>query len=65
MILTSKCIRPNCWVGPVVITMESDIPRIPDERCKSHFRNSHQKFWTIFLAVSDFGYNDPLLLLFF
>ena len=34
MILTSKCIRPNCWVGPGVITIEPNIPRIPDERCK-------------------------------
>ena len=27
------------------------------------FSNSHQKFGTTFLAVSDSGYNDPLLLL--
>ena len=29
------------------------------------FSNSHQKFGTTFLAVSDSGYNDPLLLLLF
>ena len=45
--------------------MEQDIPKILDERCKSHFLAIPTKNLDYFLAVSDCGYNNPLLLLLF